>query len=323
MFSLAWPWLLASLPLPWLLRHRLPPARRTGPVLLAPFFDRLQQLHEQQYTRHPVQQRLLPLALIWLLVVVAACRPQWTVLIPVSSPPQAEIMLAVDLSSSMNIHDSNQPHNRYQQVRQLLEHLLHARANDRFGLILFGSQAYLQSPATRDYQTLLYWLQHSEPGMAGPDTAIGDALGLALRKLADSPHARHDILLVTDGANNSGVMPPRTAARFAARQGIRIHSLGIGQPATNDSTPDNHALDEQLLQELAQLTGGRYIPAYRMAAEPALHQLLDSLPAPPATRTEQQVTPLYPLPLLLALVLAAALALRHALSSRPARRHKP
>lgn len=316
MFSLAWPWLLTALPLPWLLRAGLPAAGRTGPVLLTPFYQRLQQQHHQLSARRSGRRSPLPAMLVWLLVVLAACRPEWTRLVAADSPPRAQIMLAVDISSSMNIQDDLEQPNRYQQVRLLLEELLAARPQDHFSLILFGSQAYLQSPATLDHRSLNYWLEHSEPGMAGPDTAIGDALGLGLRKLASQPGQRHDLLLITDGASNSGVMPPLAAARLAAERGVRIHSLGIGQPATGDSLQDLHALDEALLQELARLTGGRYIPAYRMASGPALQALLDSLPTRVPLSLQPQVTPLYPLPLLAAFLLALASTLAPLLRRR-------
>lgn len=278
MFNLAWPWLLLAAPLPWLLRTLLPAAHSTGPALQVPFFTRLHRLHQQQ-PRHNRRPRLwLPL-LIWLLLVVAASRPQWL-------QPQAQlnlgnsgVLLAVDLSSSMTIKDPGAEQDRYSQVRQLVARLLESRPEQPFGLILFGSKAYLQSPVTTDHASLNHWLAHSEPGMAGPDTAIGDALGLAIRKLTSTESTPGHVLLITDGASNSGVMPPRTAATLAAQQNIRIHSLGIGQPARGNPLLEPHALDEQLLQDLANQTGGRYIPAYRLPPTPALQQLLAGLPA--------------------------------------------
>lgn len=278
MFSLAWPWLLLAAPLPWLLRTLVPAARSSGPVLQVPFFSRLKQLHQQQ-PRHKRQSKIwLPL-IIWLLLVLAASRPQWLQPITQPSLTPGGVLLALDLSSSMTIKDPGAEQDRYQQVRQLIARLLESRPEQPFGLILFGSKAYLQSPATTDHASLNHWLEHSEPGMAGPDTAIGDALGLAIRKLADQAPVPGHVLLITDGANNSGVMPPRTAAALAARHNIHIHSLGIGQPARGNPLLEPHALDEQLLQDLANQTGGRYIPAYRLPPAPALQQLLAGLPA--------------------------------------------
>ncbi len=303
MFHLAWPWVFILLPLPLLLRMWLPPCNPADSALRVPFFNRLTLLTRQhRQLRQRFRMHMAIPALIWLLVVLAAARPQWLEAQRPLDFSARSSMLAVDLSASMLAEDLGaQGTNRFMATRNLVLQLLEQRPGDRFGLIFFASQAFLQSPLTFDHDSLRHWLYSVEPGIAGDNTAIGDAIGLGIKRLRQLPASERNLILLTDGANNSGVMPPRTAARFAAREGIRIHALGIGQAGTGGQ--DGPDLD--LLQDIAWLTGGRYLHVDSAATLPRTLDLLDSLstssrPGQPVWRAHE----LYGAPLLAAMLLA-------------------
>lgn len=302
MFSLAWPWALIVLPLPALLRGLLPASTNNRTVLRIPFFQPLHSLSSRQPRRIHLASSAngVLVALVWLLLVMAAARPQW-------HSPQRSLaadgrnsMLAVDLSASMQTRDLQQlDASRFEITRTLVQRLLNNRPDDRFGLIFFGSQAFLQAPLTFDHASLQHWLHSAAPGLAGDNTAIGDAIGLAIKRLRELPARDKNLILLTDGANNSGIMPPRTAARFAAREGIRIHTLGIGQAAI----ASQQGPDQILLQDLAWLTGGRYLHVDSQAALQRALDFFDSLPSQPQQRVHPHRQELYHWPLRAALVL--------------------
>lgn len=276
MFNLAWPWLLACLPLPLLLRWLLPVSPPSHLALKVPFFTRLATLSSQEPSlRSRLNLRVWLSALTWLLLVFAAARPQW---LEPQKPLNLEgrnSMLAVDLSASMQTKDlQHSGHSRFDATRELVLQLLNKQPNDRFGLIFFASQAYLQAPLTFDHDNLRHWLATVEPGIAGDNTAIGDAIGLGIKRLRNLPASQKNLILLTDGANNSGIIPPRTAARFAAREGIRIHALGIGQLADDSQAGP----DQALLQDITWLTGGRYLHVDSHQSLQNALRFFDSLP---------------------------------------------
>ncbi len=292
MFNLAWPWLLLCLPLPLILRWLLPPADPSQSALRVPFFNQLDKLASQEPAlRNRFSPRFWLPATIWILLVFAAARPQWL-------EPQKHLniagrnsMLAVDLSASMLVKDLEHSNiSRFDATRELLLQLLASRPDDRFGLIFFASQAYLQAPLTFDHDSLRHWLERVEPGIAGDNTAIGDAIGLGIKRLRNLHASQKNLILLTDGANNSGIMPPRTAARFAAREGIRIHALGIGQAASNSQTGP----DQALLQDITWLTGGRYLHIDSQQSLESAIRFFDSLPtAETETQASWQTQELY------------------------------
>lgn len=308
MFSIAWPWLLLSLPLPLIVRWLLPPAKSAQSALRVPFFNQLEKLAQQQPPRrNPFNLHTWLSALIWLLLVCAAARPQWL-------EPQKHLdttgrnsMLAIDLSASMLAKDLRQNTlSRFDATRELLLQLLAKRPDDRFGLIFFASQAYLQAPLTFDHDSLRHWLERVEPGIAGDNTAIGDAIGLGIKRLRHLQASQKNLILLTDGANNSGIMPPRTAARFAAREGIRIHALGIGQAAVGSQAGP----DQALLQDITWLTGGHYLHVDSQQSLENAIRFFDSLPTDDtSTQTSWQVRELYPWPLAASFVLGIVYAL--------------
>lgn len=311
MLSLAWPWVFLLLPLPWLYHRRLPPALVQNSALKTPFFNQLLTLQPPRRTTLAASLRLFFLLLTWLLLLLAAARPQQIQQLALEPEQGQVIMLAIDLSNSMNIKDANpeQPdYSRLDLVKQLVSELMAQRPADRFGLIFFASAPYLQSPTTHDHQSLQHWLQLARAGMIGERTAIGDAIGLAIKLLQPQAQRKKTIILITDGANNSGSMPPLTAASHAAAMGLKIHSIGVGNHS-RDNQVAGHDLDEELLQQLAQISGGEYLRIEQLQQLPLLLELMTRLE--PATKLEiqQQFHELYRYPLLLAMLLSCLLAL--------------
>lgn len=321
MFEFHWPLCFLLLPLPWLYRRWLPPAQSRSAALQVGFMERLQAL--QPLAGQPASAgRKWPFVVVWLLLLCAAARPQ---LLGESLPPAVtgrDMMLALDLSGSMEFRDmqlDGEAVDRLTLVKHLLGEFIDRRRGDRLGLILFGSQAYVQSPLTHDRQAIGDWLEESFIGLAGRETAIGDAIGLAIKRLLDEPASSRVLILITDGANTAGTVSPLRAARLAAEHGIRIFTIGVGADtqAQDGVTASLRGLqfdpsielDEGSLQEIALLTGGSYFRARSEADLQAIYAQLDQLE--PALRDglpDRQATPLYPWPLALALLLSLSLS---------------
>ncbi|HEY6530517.1 MAG TPA: VWA domain-containing protein [Cellvibrionaceae bacterium] len=289
MFEFAWPWLLLALPLPWV-AYRFFPARPSAQAaLLVPFFDRAQDLLNQ--TSAAKQQawlrRLLALAL-WACLVVAAARPQWvgeTVSLPSSG---RDLLLAVDISGSMQIEDmpvNGTPISRIAVIKNVVGDFVVRRQNDRLGLVLFGTQAYLQAPLTFDRQTVNTLLQEAQLGFAGEQTAIGDAIGLSIKRLKNRPAQSRVIILLTDGANTAGELEPRKAADLAKQAGVKIYTVGIGanemiEPGffgMSRKVNPSADLDEGTLTYIADTTGGKYFRAHDPQELAKIYQELDQL----------------------------------------------
>lgn len=320
MFEFAWPLTFLLLPLPWLLRRFLPPADNRAAALQVSFMPRLKAIQPEPAV--PGRRRTPWVhVLVWLLLLSAAARPQ---LLGDPLPTEVtgrDMMLAIDLSGSMEFRDmqlEGEETDRLSLVKHVLGDFIERRHGDRLGLILFGSQAFVQAPLTHDRDSVRKWLEESFIGLAGRQTAIGDAIGLAIKRLEQQPAERRVLLLITDGASNAGRISPVQAARLAAERQIRIFTVGIGaEPIT--SQPDisqlymaeidpSVELDEATLKEIALLTGGEYFRAQDSQALEAINQQLDRLePALQAGRTQRQALPLYPWPLGFALLISMVL----------------
>jgi Ca-activated chloride channel family protein len=196
-------------------------------------------------------------------------------------------MIAVDLSGSMRIEDMQRGsliETRMETVRRVVTDFVERRRGDRLGLILFGTQSYLQAPLTFDVDTVARFMNEAQIGFAGPETAIGDAIGLAVKQLRERPAESRVLVLLTDGQDNASAVPPLSAADIAASFGIRIHTIGVGSDQlrvaglfgtrTVDPSAD---LDETTLQGIAQRTGGRYFRARDPAELEEIYALLDTL----------------------------------------------
>lgn len=313
MFSFAWPWLFLCLPLPWFFYRKLAPAMPQQSALKTPFFAELQKISAQQnkYNYYKTSRTLALLA-IWLLVISAAARPQSYHLDTQLPTDGRALFLAVDISNSMLIKDIGEPSeplSRLEFVKAFIYKLIEQRPGDRLGLILFASQPYLQSPLTHDHVTLSQWLNDAQPGMAGEHTAIGDAIGLAIKKLRQSSSTHNVLVLITDGANNSGVIPPLTAAKIAAEQGLKIYTIGIGATADEQGTTAQHDLDEPLLQSIAVQTRGKYFRLQRLEQLPELLTYFEHIEPSAHPTQSYRIHELYPWPLTGAVFLALILAL--------------
>jgi Ca-activated chloride channel family protein len=305
------------LPLPYLVARALKPAAMQPsaalrlPIALSGF--------DTAGGANPVAgwKRIVAL-LAWLLLVAAAARPQWigdAVEMPRSG---RDLLLAVDASGSMETPDmqiGSQAVSRYGAVKAIAGDFIQRRAGDRIGLVVFGSQAYLLTPLTFDRDTVLKQLNESVVGLPGRETAIGDAVGLAVKRLRERPQNQRVLILLTDGVNDAGELDPTKATELAAAEKVKIYTIGIGAEAmrVNDGFFGSRVvnpsadLDAKLLTEMAEKTGGRFFRARDTAELAQIYREIDKLE--PGADKEQQFRPIEELfywPLSLALLAALA-----------------
>ena len=315
----AWPWLFAALPLPLLVAWLMPRApEMPGMTLRVPCYTALSRVAVGEASL-PSRWRLLLGVLAWILLVGAAARPQF-----VGNPVRLamtgrDLLLAVDLSGSMATEDmqlGQQVMDRLTAVKVVAGDFIDHRKGDRLGLILFGDQAYLQTPLTFDRKTVHTMLDEAAIGLAGKSTAIGDAIGLAVKRLRERPAKNRVLILLTDGANTSGSVDPLKAADLAAREGVRIYTIGVGADEMllrgffgTQRVPTNE-LDETTLKAIAKKTGGEYFRARDIKSLQRIYALLDKLePVSADKQTFRPVHELYLWPLAGALLLTALMAL--------------
>ena len=231
--------------------------------------------------------RLAVALLAWCALILAAARPQW-VGDPVSLPVRGrDLMLALDLSGSMREQDMKSRTGfeaRIDVVKRVAGDFVARRAGDRVGLILFGTRAYLQAPFTLDLDTVSEMVSETVLGLAGEQTAIGDAIGLAVKRLRERPMQERVLVLLTDGADTASRVDPLSAARFASAEGITIHTVGVGADEEVASrwlgtlrSRARTGLDESTLQAIADMTGGRYFRARDTAELEEIYRLIDAL----------------------------------------------
>ena len=337
MITLIWPWLLALAPLPWVWRRLLPPRRRELPALRAPFFTQWQSLaHADTGTTRSISGRLSPLLLwlVWLLLLLGAARPQW-IGDPIELPNSGrDLMLAVDISGSMRVEDmqaGDRLVRRIDAVKSIASDFIGRRSGDRLGLILFGSNAYLQSPLTFDVQTVQRFLREAQIGFVGQETAIGDAMGLAVKRLRERPASSRVLILLTDGQDTASTVDPLEAAELASQLNVRIHTIGVGAEALTvpgllgtrigaRQVNPSADLDETTLSTIADATGGRYFRARDPAELAEVYGVIDQLePLEVEQAIYRPQQSLAGIPIAAALLLSFVLALWHRGLSRPAR----
>lgn len=319
----AWPWVLLALPLPWLAMRFLPAApQRLQAALRVPYARAFEAMRASAArSRRPRLRRWLAL-LGWLLLCTAAARPQQ---LGDRVQPQhsgRDLLLAVDLSGSMRQEDmqlGGAAVDRLTAIKAVLGDFLSRRVGDRIGLIVFGTQAYAVTPLTWDRETVRQQLLSSEVGLAGQNTAIGDAIALAVKRLrAQSKQAgapsTHVLILLTDGVNNAGAIDPLKATEIAAAEHLRIYTIGFGGDGESNPlmgfalpTMDDN-VDEATLRAIAQRTGGRFFRARDTEALAGIYAELDRIePTLRAGRIERPRSELYPWPLAVALLLCGLL----------------
>ncbi|GGA09302.1 VWA domain-containing protein [Dyella caseinilytica] len=263
----AWPWVFALLPLPWLVWRAWKPVS-PGQALRLPHTWLTWHVGDRVASRSAGSWLL---ALGWLCLLVAAARPQ------VIGPPQAQqhsgraMMLAVDLSGSMQTPDmqlGGQQLSRFGAVEAIAGDFISRRKGDELGLVLFGTHAYLVTPITYDLDAVRAQLQGAAVGLPGTETAIGDAIAVAVKRLAALPEQARVLILLTDGVNNSGSISPQDAAKAAKAAGVRIYTIGVG--ATRMTVPGlfgdsvinpSADLDADMLTYIAHETGGQFYRA--------------------------------------------------------------
>lgn len=331
-------WPLLLFPLPWIVRAMIKRAANMDTGLLrVPFFASIDEIasRRERNARSLSRSMRLLLLTIWFLLVLAAAGPLH-IGEPITIRDKArDLMLAVDVSGSMVYQDmrvKGEQVDRLTAVKHVLQDFIKRRHSDRLGLILFGSHAYLQTPLTFDHVTLRQLLDESYIGIAGKATAIGDAIGLALKRLQDRPSASKVLILLTDGANTAGEVSPIQAAELAAKKGLKIYTIAMG--ADEMVVPGilgthlgarrinpSADLDEPTMIKIAELTGGQYFRAKSTESLRQIYELLDQLePVEVDPETFRPIRALYHYPLGLALLLSMAIALQHVLRNRMAHR---
>ncbi len=296
-------WLL---PLPIVARFLLPAAPvNSNTALRVPFYQQLSP-NLQASKKGPSWLRLFFAIICWILLVTAAARPQLVGDTVRQSITGRSLMMAVDISMSMDEPDmiiSGKRMTRIAAVKAVASDFIKKREGDRIGLILFGSQAYLQAPLTFDRKTVSILLEESFLGLAGRATAIGDAIGLAVKRLRDEEEDNRVLILLTDGANTAGNVEPLKAADLAAQEKVKIYTIGVGSTRSRD-------LDESTLEAIAEKTGGKYFRARDVEGLLKIYQALDEIE--PIAKDELSYRPveeLFYYPLAVALVLSALIVL--------------
>ncbi len=291
MWSLAWPWMLLALPLPLLARTFLSPVAETQEAgLKVPSFKGFAVLANRPGTERLLNWRIWLAIIAWMLLVLAAARPERIgeeVDVPVAG---RNLMLAVDLSGSMDAKDFELGKRRVDRLtatKAVASDFIERRKGDRIGLILFGERAYLQVPLTLDRETVNILLMEAFIGLAGEKTAIGDAITLAVKRIYDQGAMGEEqvLILLTDGANTAGEIDPIKAAELAQQIGLRIYTIGIGaeQMMVSSLTGGIRSvnpsadLDEEALTRIAELTGGQYFRAKDTAGLQDIYRLLDEM----------------------------------------------
>lgn len=288
MIDLIWPWLLALIPIPLVSKYWGSKMDQTPAGLIVPTIARFKAINIEATSGVPkIRWKKIFLWAAWSLLVLGASRPVWV------GPPQSlpttgrDMIIAVDISGSMGTEDlilDNKQTTRLSAVKKVVNDFIDGRVGDRIGLILFGTKAYLNAPLTFDLTTVKQFLNESPIGIAGGKTALGDAIGLATKRLVQQSKGDRILILLTDGANNTGRVAPLKAAQLASQADIRIHTIGVGSTTlqlpglfarrlVNPSTN----LDENTLEQIAELTGGQYYRAENTERLIDIYRIIDSL----------------------------------------------
>ena len=289
MITLGLPFALGLLPLPWLIWRLMPPVREKVTALRFPFFRRIAEAAGADPREGAVvlvrsRVQMAAALAVWALVVVALAQPE-RVGQPVEMTRAArDVVLAIDISGSMDARDfpgeDGKPLQRLEAVRNVVKEFVTGRDGDRIALIVFGSKAYVQAPLTEDLTTILDLLDRTQVGMAGPHTALGDSIGLAIRTFEASEIEDRLMILLSDGSDTASRMSPVNAAEIAAGDGVEIFTIGVGDP---EASGENR-VDLVALQDIARRTGGAYFFAADESALTSVYDRVDAM-APRITET--------------------------------------
>lgn len=282
MLELAHPWALVLLPLPILVWWLAPVRREAVQALRVPFFQAFADASGSAPRTGAVvlRRRFLQVfvaIITWGLLVLALSRPQWVGDAIEKTDAARDVMLAIDISGSMDKRDfknaAGDRLRRIDAVKQVVGDFIDRREGDRIGLIVFGTRAYVQVPFTRDLRTARELLESIEVGMAGPHTALGDAIGLAIKTFEVSRVEQRLLIVLTDGSDTGSLMTPINAAEIAARNGVVTYTVGVGDP--EGSGEDR--VDFATLAEIAERADGRFFGAADIAGLETIYARIDSL----------------------------------------------
>ncbi len=319
MIQFAWPWAFLLLPLPYLIYRLFPKAEQLeDSALWVPSLQPFAIAKTGSAAPPKKRWQLFIVILCWVLLITSSARPQWLgqpVELPISG---RDLMLAVDLSGSMQVEDfeiAGDNVDRLTALKAVATTFIERRQGDRLGLILFGDKPYIQVPLTFDHVTVVQLLDEAVIGLAGKATAIGDAIGLAIKRLKKQPDNQKVLILLTDGANTAGAITPEKAADLAKQVGLKIYTIGIGSDSLEvgsfifkRTVNPSADLDETMLKYLAQTTGGQYFRAHDTKELVQIYRQLDDMePVEKEKKVYRPISPLYFWPLGLALIISCGL----------------
>jgi len=322
MFTLEYPWAYVLLPLPLLLRYLLPAYRESRSAVRVPFLGVLTRLTGQTPSSGSAVLRRtklqwMALIVVWLGTVAALSGPQWLEEPLVEELPMRDMVVAVDLSGSMDTRDftdnAGAVTDRLTAAKQVLDEFFARRQGDRISLILFGSAAFVQVPFTGDLDVVRQLLDEAQVRMLGPRTVLGDAMGLSINLFDRSEVEERVLIVLTDGNDTGSQVPPDRAAEIARDKGVTVHTVAMGDPQASGES----ALDEDTLRQVAETTGGGYFHASDRAELEAIYRRLDELnPKQVETLSYRPVRELFQWPLAASLCLGMLLLIIGELGGR-------
>jgi len=282
MLGFNYPWIFLLLPLPLLIHYFAPAYQEPRIAVRVPFMELLNRLSGNQAGSgaaivHRTRIQTVQIALVWLSLVAALARPIWMDEPMVRELPMRDLLVALDLSGSMDTRDftddSGVASDRLTAAMQVLDQFLSRREGDRVGLIFFGSAAFVQAPFTEDLAVVRELLDEAQVRMLGPRTVLGDAIGVAIQLFERSEVEERVLIILTDGNDTGSMIPPPRAAEIARDNGVTIYTIAMGDP----QAAGEQALDEVTLKEVADTTGGEYFHAEDRGALDRIYQTLDQL----------------------------------------------
>ena len=316
-------WLLL---IPVCIYYTLPAARQMyGDALKVPFLSDISEVKSNFKSLRIIHStakssyfKMFLLTLVWALLVTALCRPQW-----VGEPVRVknegrDVLLVVDISTSMLERDfeyQGKYYTRLAVVKQVVSDFIDKRVEDKIGLVLFGTRAYLQAPLTYDKQAVKDVLNVATAGMAGNSTSIGDAIGVALKNMPVDSHAGKVIILLTDGENNDGSLSMLQAIELAQQENVKVYTIGVGSDETLLlggllTVRRDAGIDEESLKKLAAATKGNYFRAQDTDSLLKIYERINQLePQKQEGRYVQETKELFFYPAALALIMFMLLIL--------------
>ena len=282
MLTISYPWVFLLLPLPLLILYLAPAYREPRLAVRVPFMDRLYVVTGRTgatggaLVRRTRMQKA-QIAFAWLALLTALARPTWMEDPIVRELPMRDLLVALDLSGSMETRDftdaSGQLTDRLDAAKQVLDQFLSRRDGDRVGLVFFGSAAFVQAPFTEDLEVVRELLDEAQVRMLGPRTVLGDSIGVAIRLFENSEVDERVMILLTDGNDTGSMVPPVRAAEIARDNGVTVHTVAMGDP----EAAGEQALDEETLRAVAETTGGGYFHAGDRVELERIYRALDQL----------------------------------------------